>query len=611
MLKRLLVLAVFLALFVTVFIVRFHIVDSKIDQDFRAEREKFHVEGLALTTATPPTHETLVPSAPPPLPSAAVPVPSADTPGAAPATSTPTDAPLDTNSLIGPLPPGSSNSPDTTPAPATNTSPDSTLIYPGLRQLPFALMASYITGGMRIQSPTDTTAVPAVPASVTDAPPVAPAPARVPAPVPAAAPDLTTGTNSLIIPAPAPVGHPGVASSVIILGYHQFNPPGVRSKNVYNMPQDVFEAEMKYLHDNGFHVVPLSDVVRFAKGEIGLPPKSVAITIDDGYKSSIVYAGPVLKQYGFPWTFFIYPAFITVHESKGAASWNDLIELQKEGVDIECHSMTHPFLAKRFGKTPEQYDAWLTTETAGAKAILEQHLAKTIKYFAYPYGDYNKTVEAKVIGAGFEAIFTVAGNPIHYGTNVYNMGRYVITTPVEKSFEAYLHQGALGFADIQPAPGATVTDPRPIISGVLVYSGTIRADSLVTQVLGMGEVRHDFDPKSATLRLYLPRDLINPVVDVNIHAKDATTGQTMAASWRFNYQATAAGVAHAPIGGAPVATPAAPAAPTAAAVESNAAPASVSAPAESSNATPIPAAPAEQTAPASVSNAAPTSTTTP
>ena len=145
------------------------------------------------------------------------------------------------------------------------------------------------------------------------------------------------------------------------------------------MPQDVFDSEMKYLKDNNYHIVPLSDVVRFAKGEITLPPDSVAVTIDDGYKSSIVYAAPVLKKYGFPWTFFIYPAFIATHENKGSASWNDLIELQNEGVDIECHSMTHPFLAKHRQAwkgpmhllTPEEYDAFLTDETATAKAVIE------------------------------------------------------------------------------------------------------------------------------------------------------------------------------------------------------------------------------------------------
>ena len=101
-----------------------------------------------------------------------------------------------------------------------------------------------------------------------------------------------------------------------------------------------------------------------------------------------------------------------------------------------------------------------------------------------------------------------------------------------------------------------MTDPRPVISAALGYDGNINPKSIVAEVSNMGEVKFDFDPKSLTLRLYLPRDLIDPAVKVNIYAKDADTGKTMVASWRFNYQPTAASV-HAPIGtNAPTATPA-------------------------------------------------------
>ena len=81
-------------------------------------------------------------------------------------------------------------------------------------------------------------------------------------------------------------------------------------------------------------------------------------------------------------------------------------ELGKEGGDVECHSMTHPQLSKKVHAfngskprllTPEEYDQFLTTETLGAKQILERELNKKIIYFAYPYGDYNKTVEAKAV----------------------------------------------------------------------------------------------------------------------------------------------------------------------------------------------------------------------
>ena len=606
MLKRFLVLGFALALFIIAFFVHQYWFDAtQVDGKFRAERQKFHVDGQQLTSLTPPGPEPLTPT-PPPLPVTPVPDagagasgPSIDStiPVASPA-SVPA-VPLDSNTLVQPqTPPAApmdSTTPGTTPAPAAPPSPNSTMVYPGLHRLPMLLVSSSNIRGLRAQS-TDAAPAAATPAPPIEAPRAADTNASSVPPVPAPAPKAE----------PASTMPPGTkAASVIILGYHQFSPPGVRAggKMIYTMPQDVFEYEMKYLSDNHYNVVPLSDVVAFAKREKTLPPNTVAITIDDGYKSPLVFAAPILKKYGFPWTFFCYPSFIGNHPTssyRGAASWPELVELQKEGVDIECHSMTHPQLTRRGGKTPDQYDAWLTDETLTSKQILEKQLGKTIKYFAYPYGEYNKEVEAKTIAAGYEAIFTVANNPIHPGTNVDAMGRYIITTPVEKAYVSYLRQGALGLADISPEPGSTVTDPRPVISAVLGYAGTINPASIIAEVRDMGEVRFDYDPKTSILRLYLPRDLIDASVVVNVRAKDAENGQTLTASWRFNYQPTAAGVMHAPIG-----TPGA---------TNSAAPAPVNAPAATetnttSLATPAPGTAAPAKAPET--NAAPATTNTP
>jgi peptidoglycan/xylan/chitin deacetylase (PgdA/CDA1 family) len=330
------------------------------------------------------------------------------------------------------------------------------------------------------------------------------------------------------------------APSAIILGYHQFTAGDEPSKNIYSMTANTFAGEMKYLKDSGCHVVPLSQIVSYIEGKATLPPHAVAITIDDGYKSPIVYAAPILKQYGYPWTFFCYTDFIASHENKGAASWDDLIELDKEGVDIECHSKSHPMLGHRNGRSPEQYDQWLTAETAGAKAILEQHLNKKIVYFAYPFGDYNKEVQDKLVAAGYEAIFTVAGNPVRATTSLLHMGRYVVTSPEQKDFTAWLHQGALSVVTATPAPGATESNARPVISATLDFDGQLDPKSIEASVKGYGSVPIDFDDKTSTVRLYLQRDLIQPVVDVSIRAKDAQTKQTMVANWQFNYEAAAA-----------------------------------------------------------------------
>jgi len=557
LLKRSIVLAAGVLLFIVAFITYFDVSHSQMEDRFGAEREKFGVQGAILTAPEPATPTEAAPSA------ATAPAPS---PNAVP----------DTTPLIGPVPPPSSSPPDSTAAPTAPAAPDinsapapsaapdtnsapamppsSTMDYRRENRSPFFVLASY-----RPSDAAEIQVVDVVAGQVT-----APAPSAPPVTGPAT--NISTADTNAIpaatAPSPATNAAPAAPTpvesgstrpvageaSVIVLLYHQFKPAGVPIPAMYRwtMNQDVFESEMKYIHDNGYHVVPLSDVLRFIRHEITLPPGSVAITIDDGYKSAIVYAAPILKKYGYPWTFFIYPDFITVGEGPGAASWKDLLELQAEGVDIESHSMTHPQLTHHKQKvkgvwhnfSPEEYAAWLTNETAGSKALLEQKMGKTITCFAYPYGDYNKQVEAAVIAAGYEAVFTVADNPVHSTTSLHSIGRYTITREEEKNFPAYLRQSALSLTKTDPEPGATVSNPRPVITVVLSPMGAGKIDpaSIETSVRDFGVIRHDFDPQTNTLRLYLPRDLIQPMALVNIRAKDAATGQIMVANWYFNYE---------------------------------------------------------------------------
>ncbi|HEX4138915.1 MAG TPA: polysaccharide deacetylase family protein [Candidatus Methylacidiphilales bacterium] len=560
-LKRFIILAVGVLLSIGAFVIYFEYSRSQMEERFRAEREKFHINGpLQLTEANVP----------------------AETPAPAPNS---TGAPS-SNTLIGPVPPPASATPDSSSTPTPT--PDA-----GSAPAPAASGDSNATPN---PAPADSNAAPATPS----------APSTLNFPRQSAdvfqfasyRPDLTPFRSAIVVgqttpsatplPASAPeeAAQPptGSEASVIVLLYHQLVPAGTHlsPKLQWTMQQDVFESEMKYIHDNGYHVVPMSDVLAFIHHQKSLPAGSVCITFDDGYKSPIVLAKPILDKYGYPWTFFIYPQFIGDHPTssyRGAASWSELLELQKEGVDIECHSMTHPILTKHGSKSPDQYAAWLENETAGAKKILEQHMGKQIICFAYPYGEWNKQVQAAVIAAGFQDIFTVADNPVHSTTNPYSIGRYTITQNVEKNFAGYLHQSALSLTKADPEPGATISNPQPVITAVLTDLDADKLDpaSLETQVRDMGVVKHDFDPATNTVRIYLPRPLIQHDEFVNIRVKDAKTGQIMVANWSFNYEPGAGAVVHAPI---PTSAPAPEPAPSPASTNTAPSTATVGAPAQ-------------------------------
>lgn len=81
---------------------------------------------------------------------------------------------------------------------------------------------------------------------------------------------------------------------------------------------EIFRWQMELLA-SCFNVLPLHDALEMLKAG-RMPPRAVAITFDDGYRSTHDLALPVLQQYQLPATVFV----TTGHIDKGSM-WNDVI----------------------------------------------------------------------------------------------------------------------------------------------------------------------------------------------------------------------------------------------------------------------------------------------
>ncbi len=88
----------------------------------------------------------------------------------------------------------------------------------------------------------------------------------------------------------------------LILMYHRVAEPTADPWELAVSPQR-FAEQMAVLREWG-QVLPLRELVRrFEAGT--LPPRTVAVTFDDGYADNLHRALPVLEKYGVPATFFI------------------------------------------------------------------------------------------------------------------------------------------------------------------------------------------------------------------------------------------------------------------------------------------------------------------
>ena len=202
----------------------------------------------------------------------------------------------------------------------------------------------------------------------------------------------------------------GPTRYVPILCYHRFS--AGRSTSRMEVSAAEFERQLQWLHDGGWTVVPLKTVLGFVAGRNGVPARTVAITIDDGYRSAYEVAVPLLRRFDDPATLFIYTDFVG---TGAGVSWAQLEEVRHGGlIDVESHSKTHPDLGKRLpGETPAAYEARLHIEVDTPLQVLGRHGLADTSVFAFPYGATNPQVEAVLRSAGYPAAVTVArgGNP--------------------------------------------------------------------------------------------------------------------------------------------------------------------------------------------------------
>jgi peptidoglycan/xylan/chitin deacetylase (PgdA/CDA1 family) len=193
--------------------------------------------------------------------------------------------------------------------------------------------------------------------------------------------------------------------NIPILCYHNLNPTVPGSMN---MTPQKFEAQLKWLKDNGFTIIPLKEAVEYLQGKrTSLPAKSVVITADDGWQSVYTYMFPLIKKYNIPVTLFIYPQ--TISEGKHAMTWNELKTLQQTGLfDIQGHTYWHPnFKQEKKRLSPAAYEKFVKVQLVDSKKILEDKLGSKITLLAWPFGIYDDYLEQQAAKAGYVMAFSI------------------------------------------------------------------------------------------------------------------------------------------------------------------------------------------------------------
>lgn len=236
---------------------------------------------------------------------------------------------------------------------------------------------------------------------------------------PAAEPtELTHSTLAMAaIALPTPDGVRREARVPVLMYHYVSDPPrgadSVRRDLSVSGPD--FELQLRYLANEGYHAIHLTELVAHLQRGAPLPAKPIVLTFDDGYKDAYTVAFPLLKKYGFTATFFIFNKPID-QENRDYLSWRDVELMSAAGMEFGSHSYSHPDLR---GKSAE----YLTREIVGSKEAIEAHIRQPVRLFCYPSGGFDRRVVAAVKEAGYWTAVTTQQGIDHPSAGLFQVTR--------------------------------------------------------------------------------------------------------------------------------------------------------------------------------------------
>jgi peptidoglycan/xylan/chitin deacetylase (PgdA/CDA1 family) len=171
--------------------------------------------------------------------------------------------------------------------------------------------------------------------------------------------------------------------------YHDVNSSG-RDADIYSIPSDSFSrgvlAVAKWALDNDHHFVTFS----------AEPKPGIAVTFDDGYRSTLELAAPVFAGLEIPFHTFVTMSYVKSGDSRYLSEGDLKVLAEFPGATLGLHGTSHSRLSLLS-------DDSLQREISESRDWLEQLIGRTVNSLSYPHGDFDARVSTTARACGITA----------------------------------------------------------------------------------------------------------------------------------------------------------------------------------------------------------------
>lgn len=266
-----------------------------------------------------------------------------------------------------------------------------------------------------------------------------------------------------------------------------------------------FKAHLKELHQGGYNVVALPDVLNAYEKNAPVPVNSVMITFDGSEKSLVTQAAPLLKKYKFPFTVFLSPERVSQNNPR----YLTLKDIKK----------LHKLQLVSFGIHPENYEGesfddvqTYRSQINNAVSFYRDLFGEQPQYFAFPNGLYSKTQMDVIKKYGFKAVMGQQSGVVYNNPKNSVMPRFVMTENYADARRFEMATGALPLPVSDMTPNTSIIGTENPMLGFTV-SNDLSLDKLACYAAG--QPKPTLERLSQRIEMRLKAPITDPRFRIN------------------------------------------------------------------------------------------------
>ena len=211
------------------------------------------------------------------------------------------------------------------------------------------------------------------------------------------------------------MSHTESVIKIPIIMYHSI----LKSQSgTYILSPSVLEDDFKYLKDNGYNSITMSDLINYVYEDAPLPDNPIIITFDDGHYNNLTYVVPLLHKYDMKAVISIvgeytdrYTASNEVNPNYSYLRWCDISELIKDGC-IEFQNHTYNLHSTKNGRSGckklyneslDEYTKFLSNDLQKLQDEFSENTGYIPNTFTYPFGMISEESVDIIKNMGFKA----------------------------------------------------------------------------------------------------------------------------------------------------------------------------------------------------------------